>query len=258
MGILILFACSQSGLTQIDTLALRAMDEATSFGFGSYQLKDTYLSPFIYQGWGGRILNERVTWLQSKLSRQRIIGVDLATTKNPAENVNDFGIFVDYSHAYHYNVFNGNDFNILFGASASIMGGFIYNTRNGNNPLSAKADVSLSLSLMLMYTLWINEAPVTLRYQGMLPVAGLFFAPPYGASYYEMFNEGNLSDVLAFNSFHNKLGLTNYVTIDIPIYTQTLRLGYLYSYYTTDVHSIQTRIFSNTLLIGWVKEFYLK
>ena len=221
-------------------------------------MKDTYLSPFIYQGWGGRIFNERITGLSDKFSRQRIIGVDLATTKNPAENVNDFGVFVDYAHTYHYHVFNGNDFNILAGASAYVMGGFIYNTRNGNNPLSAKADVSLSFSLMLSYILWVNNSPVTLRYQGMLPFAGVFFAPPYGASYYEMFNEGNLSDVLAFNSFHNKLDLKNYVTIDIPIYTQTLRLGYLSSYYSSDVHSIQTRIFSNTFMIGWVKEFYLR
>lgn len=237
---------------------MRQMNEATSFGFGSYQLKDTYLSPFIYRGWGGRILNERITQLQPLFSRQRIISVDLATTRNPAENVNDFGIFMDYAQAYYYHAVDNNDFNILVGSSVYVMGGFIYNTRNGNNPLSAKADINLNLSFMLEYTLWIKKRPVRFRYQGMLPFAGVFFAPHYGASYYEMFNEGNLSDVVAFNSFHNKFDLKNYITIDIPIHAQTLRLGYMSNYYNSDINNLQTRIFSNTLMIGWVKSFYLK
>ena len=165
---------------------------------------------------------------------------------------------MDYAQAYYYHIVDKSDLDILLGSSAYVMGGFIYNTRNGNNPLSAKADISLHLSFMIMYTLRVKNLPVTFRYQAMLPFAGAFFAPHYGASYYEMFNEGNLSDVVTFNSFHNKFDLKNYITIDIPIYNQTLRLGYLSSYYSSDVNNLQTRIFSNTLMIGWVKEFYLK
>ncbi|GHT36794.1 hypothetical protein FACS189435_0480 [Bacteroidia bacterium] len=246
--------CFPSSFAQVEKI----MYEGTTFGFASYQLKDTYLSPFIFKGWGGRIINERVTILQPRFSRQQIIGVDIATTKNPAENVNDFGTFVDYSLAYHYHFFHENAFNVLAGATAHIMGGFIYNTRNGNNPLSAKVDINLGLSFMALYTFHVSNHPVSLRYQGVLPFSGIFFAPPYGASYYEMFNEGNTSNIIAFNSFHNKFSVKNYVTVDIPVSTSTMRLGYLFSYYTTDVKDIQTRIFSNTFMIGWVKRFYFK
>jgi hypothetical protein len=187
-----------------------------------------------------------------------MISVDISTTKNPAENVNDFGAFVDYSLGYHYRLKDGSTFKLLTGASAHVMGGFVYNTRNGNNPLSAKVDLDLGLSVIAFYTLRMKDHPIVFRYQGDVPFAGVFFAPPYGASYYEIFNEGNTSDIIALNSFHNKISLRNYITIDIPIHTSTFRLGYMNSLYNSDIKDIQTHIFSNTFMIGWVKKFYLR
>jgi hypothetical protein len=235
------------------------MTEGTLAGFGSSQVKDTYLSPFNYSGWGARIFNERTTLLRSlQFSRQQIINVDISSTKNPAENVNDFSAFVDYSLAYHYRIRAGSNFRLLTGATAHLMGGFIYNTRNGNNPLSAKVDIDLGLSIALLYTFHINKYPIVLRYQGDLPFGGIFFAPPYRISYYEMFNEGNISDVIAWNSFHNKFALKNFFTADIPLHSATIRLGYLHSLYYSDMNTIQTQIQSNTFMIGWVKKFILR
>jgi hypothetical protein len=237
----------------------RGMDEGTLAGLGTSQVKDTYLSPFNYTGWGARIFNERMTLLRGmKFSKQQIISVDISSTRNPAENVNDFGAFVDYSFAYLYHFRLGSNFKVLPGASAHLMGGFIYNTRNGNNPLSAKVDIDLNVSLLTQYTFRVHERPVVLRYQIDLPFGGVFFAPQYGISYYEMFNVGNVSKVIAFNSFHNKLALKNYVTIDIPVHSSTLRLGYLSSLYYSDMNDIQAKILSNTFMIGWVKKFLLR
>ncbi|MDR1918741.1 MAG: DUF3316 domain-containing protein [Tannerellaceae bacterium] len=236
----------------------REMHEGTLAGFGTSQVKDTYLSPFNYTGWGARIFNERMTLLRGmRFSRQQTISVDISSTKNPAENVNDFGAFVDYTLAYHYRTGSPN-FKFLPGAFAHLMGGFIYNTRNGNNPLSAKVDVDLGVSLMMIYTFRLNNRPFVLRYQGELPLGGVFFSPPYGISYYEMFNEGNISDIIALNSFHNKFSLKNYVTLDIPVHSSTLRLAYLSSLYQSDTEHITTYILSNTFMIGWVKKFVLR
>lgn len=232
------------------------MNEGTLIGFGTSHIKDTYLSPFNYSGWGMRILNERMKIITNgRFSRQQIINVDISSTKNPAENVNDFGAFVDYSLAYHYRINASRNFKILTGLSSRLMGGFIYNTRNGNNPLSAKIDLDLGFSAIMLWSFRIKNNLLTVRYQGEVPLGGLFFAPEYGASYYEMFNEGNLSDVIKFNSFHNKLSLKNYVTLDIPVSSFTLRLGYLNSLYYTDIREIETHIISNSFMIGWVKEF---
>ncbi len=232
------------------------MNEGTLIGFGTSQIKDTYLSPFNYTGWGMRILNERMKIIgKGNFSRQQIINVDISSTKNPAENVNDFGAFADYSLSYHYRIKANHNLKILTGLSGHLMGGFIYNTRNGNNPLSAKIDIDLGLSIIALWSFRIKNNPFTLRYQGELPLTGVFFSPEYGASYYEMFNVGNLSDVISFNSFHNKFALKNYVTLDIPVSSFTLRLGYLNSIYKTDVKEIKTHIISHSFMIGWVKEF---
>jgi hypothetical protein len=236
----------------------RVMNEGTLIGVGTSHIKDTYLSPFNYSGWGMRILNEQMKVIRSgngRFSRQQIINVDISSTKNPAENVNDFAAFVDYSLGYHYRLDIIPDFRILAGTTAHLLGGFIYNTRNGNNPLSAKTDIDLGFSMIALWNFHIKTLPLTLRYQAELPFAGLFFSPEYGASYFEMFNLGNLSDVVAFNSFHNKFALKNYLTIDIPIRSFTLRLGYLGSLYYSDAKDIKTRVISNSFMIGWVKEF---
>ncbi|MDR0749858.1 MAG: DUF3316 domain-containing protein [Tannerellaceae bacterium] len=236
----------------------KAMNEGTLLGAGTSHVKDTYLSPFNYSGWGIRILNERMKIIgqgRGNFSRQQIINVDITSTKNPAENVNDFGAFMDYSLGYHYRLEASPAFSILTGASTHLLGGFIYNTRNGNNPLSAKVDIDLGVSLIALWKFRINKLPLTLRYQGELPFAGVFFSPEYGVSYYEMFNIGNLSDVVTFNSFHNKFALKNYLTADIPIHSSILRLGYLNSLYYSDTKNIETRIISNSFIIGWVKEF---
>lgn len=236
----------------------RAMNEGTLIGAGTSHVKDTYLSPFNYSGWGVRILNERMKIIgpgNGNFSRQQIINVDISSTKNPAENVNDFGAFVDYSLGYHYRFDAVPGFRVLAGTSAHLLGGFIYNTRNGNNPLSAKIDIDLGVSLIALWNFRIKRLPLTLRYQAELPFVGVFFSPEYGASYYEMFNLGNLSDVVTFNSFHNKFTLKNYFTIDIPVRSFTLRLGYLNNLYYSDTKNIETRIISNSFMIGWVKEF---
>jgi hypothetical protein len=236
----------------------RTMNEGTLIGVGASHVKDTYLSPFNYSGQGIRILNERMKITghgKGNLSRQQIINVDISFTKNPAENVSDFGAFADYSLGYHYRSGISPGLRVLTGVSAHLLGGFIYNTRNGNNPLSAKVDIDLGFSLIALWNFRMNNRPLTLRYQGELPFAGLFFSPEYGASYYEMFNIGNLSDVITFNSFHNKFALKNYITADIPIHSSILRLGYLNSLYYSNTKNIETRIISNSFIIGWVKEF---
>lgn len=257
-GIIFLCLCfTFSILAQSEAeLPPKTMNEGTLIGFGTSHVKDSYLSPFIYSGWGGRILNERMKIITNgKFSRQQIINVDISSTKNPAENVSDFGAFVDYSLGYHYRYNVSPNFKILPGLSAHLMGGFLYNTRNGNNPLSAKIDIDLAFSGIMLWSFRIKNIPFTLRYQGELPLAGAFFAPDYGASYYEMFNLGNISDIIQFNSFHNKFALKNYVTLDIPISSFRIRLGYLNSLYYSDVKDIRSHIISNSFMIGWVKEF---
>ncbi len=155
-----------------------SLNEGTLFGAGSSHIKDTYLSPFFYNGWGLRVLNERMKVVRIadyNVSRQQMINVDISFTRNPAERVNDFGGFVDYSLGYHYRFQVNDKLKIMSGMSGHLLAGFVYNTSNGNNPLSAKIDVDLNVSTIFLYNTRIKERPVTFRHQFDLPVAGVFF-----------------------------------------------------------------------------------
>ena len=103
--------------------------------------------------------------------------MEFGSTRNGAETANEYAGFVDYSLGYHYRfpqVLSG--LKVLTGASARLSGGFIYNTRNSNNPVSGKADFDLNLSAMAIYNFRIKDFPLTLRYQAEIPFAGVLFS----------------------------------------------------------------------------------
>lgn len=239
----------------------RSMNEATMIGIGGYNVMDTYLSPGIeskYTGWGVRILNERmkiVKLADYKVSRQQFINVEFATTRNGAETATDYVGFVDYSLGYHYRFKEViPNLRLLVGASARLAGGFIYNTRNSNNPATGKADFDLNVSAMGLYGFKIRNYPIMFRYQMEIPFAGVLFSINKGQPYYFL-SQGDRGGVVRFSSFHNKFAMKNYFTFDFPVANFTIRAGYLNSMYRTDVNGIKTHVLSNSFMIGLVKEF---
>ena len=263
IGILLLFSNmpikSQSNENDIPW----SINYSTMIGIGKYNLMDTYLSPGAknrkYTGPGFRVVNERMKMVRLAnyhVSRQQIINVDLAFTENAASTATDLAGFIDYTLGYHYHLPQFlHNLKLLAGGAAHGMLGFIYNTRNGNNPASTKADIDFNLSAMAIYQLHIKNYPMTFRYQFQIPFAGVFFAPHYGQSYYEIFDLGNASGVVQFNSFHNKFAMKNFFTVDFPIRNLTIRAGYLNSSYRSDVNHIQSHIISHSFMLGIVKEF---
>ncbi len=240
----------------------RSTNESTMIGIGSYNLRDSYLSPSTninYTGWVARILNERmkITRLADyKISRQQIVNIEFGSTRNGAETANEYAGFVDYSLGYHYRFTDlpVSGLKLLAGASARISGGFIYNTRNSNNPVSGKGDFDLNLSAMAVYSFKIKEYPLTVRYQTEMPFAGVLFSINKGQPYYFL-SQGDKDGIIRFSSFHNKFVMKNYFTVDIPIANFTIRTGYLNSMYRTNVNDIKTHVLSNAFMIGFVKEF---
>ena len=237
-------------------------NESTMIGIGSYNLQDTYLSPGIninYTGWMVRVLNERmkVTGLaDGNISRQQLINVEFGSTHNGAETANAYAGFVDYDLGYHYRFTElpVDGLKLLAGLSGRASGGFIYNTRNSNNPVSGKADIDLNLSGMAIYNFHIGQLPLTLRYQMKVPFAGVLFSVNKGQPYY-FISEGDTEGLVRFSSFHNKWVMRNYFTLDIPVGGFTVRTGYLNSMYNTNVNEIKTHVISNAFMIGIVKEF---
>jgi hypothetical protein len=237
-----------------------SVNEGTMIGIGRYNLASSYVSPpgegnISYTGIGLRTLNERMKLLSPHFSVQQILHVDLSMTKNSGATISAISGIIDYSYGYHYRFYPVENLKLLVGPSLRGMGGFIYNTQSANNSTALNVDIDLNLSVAALYTLYLRDYPVTLRYQADLSSAGVLFAPDYGQSYYEIFGLGNMGDVVRFSSFHNKLAMRNYLTADIPLWKFTVRTGYMNSLYSTDINKIRTHHFSHSFMIGLVKEF---
>ena len=255
---LIVLFFSVYSYAQDDEKKINSTNEATLIGIGKHFVKDTYLSPLKYDGWGLRVLNERIKRLslgKGNVSRQQLINVDFSSTLNPSETARTFTGFVDYSLGYHYRFNPIRGMSLLVGASAQAQTGFIYNTRNGNNPASAKLAVNLNASALLLYTFKIKNYPLTFRYQLETPFVGAAFSPHYGQSYYEIFSLGNHDDVVKFTSFHNQLAFKNYVTLDFPVKNFTIRTGLMNSSNRMSLNGIKSHTISNSFMIGFVREF---
>jgi len=237
---------------------LRSVNEATMVGFGAFRMKDSYLSQMEYNGYGFRYANERMKLMKAnnyKYSCQSIVNVDISSALNGAENANFLSAFVDYAYGIHYRFLPDPFFKILTGASARGMLGMVYNTRNGNNPMTLHADIDLNLSVMAIYEFKIRKHPLAVRYQFEIPFVGVMFSPEYKQSYYEIFSLGNTAEIFRMNSLNNKFAMRNYLYLDFPISGWTIRVGYFGQVYSTNVSGIDRYILSHNLMVGCVKEF---
>ena len=242
----------------VDYRDLRSVNEGTLVGVGGYMMKDTYLSLEKYGGLGLRFMNERMQLTRlanNKISRQNIINVDISTVMNGARNANFLSAFADYSLGYHYRFIPDPYFKILVGGSARSMLGMVYNTRNGNNPMTVHADIDLNFSMLAIYEFRTRKSPLAIRYQFETPLAGILFSPVYEQSYYEIFSLGNTAEIYKFNSLHNKFAMRNYLMFDFPVGATTVRVGYMGVYYSTGINQIDRYIISHNAVIGFVKEF---
>jgi hypothetical protein len=237
---------------------LRSTNEGITFGVGGYRMKDDFLSPTKYGGAGLRFLNERMRLTklaEYRIVRQNSIHVDISSAVNGAENANFLSAFFDYSLGYHYRYLPDPWFKLMAGASVRGLFGMVYNTRNGNNPMTLYADLDLNLSLIAIRELRVKGHRLAIRYQFDTPFVGLLFCPAYGQSFYEIFTLGNTSGVFQFTSFRRKWAARHYLTLDLPLGNTTLRVGYLASLYATNVHGIGRSIVSHNVMLGLVREF---
>lgn len=253
------FLCLVFSLFLLNTISLWAQDSDSvpllvtnnsfQLGIGSANMYDTYLSPLKYKGISIRFMNERMrrtTWFDYRFYKQQIIEVEVAKGDNPAENTSEYWVLANYRLGGHYQFYETDRLRLGAGGLWDIAGGVLYNERNGNNPASARAYTNLNLSVIASYR--FNK--FALRWQIDTPAVGMLFSPQYGQSYYEM-SLGNSVDVINFSSFHNQRAMRNYITVDIPINTYIIRVGYLGSYYQTKVQSIQTHHYTNSFVIGF-------
>lgn len=259
--LVVLLLISLAGRAFAQESAGRPITRSTMYGVGTVNLYDTYLSPLEYTGVQARVLRESIRmtrWLDGNVSRQVLFQGHVGMAQNPAETADELTGMVNWNYALHYNfsLMDGR-LQLRAGPMAQLHGGFLYNTRNGNNPAQAKLYANLAASGMAIYHIPWHRMPVTLRYQMDVPLLGIMFSPEYGQSYYEIFSLGHSRGTVHFTSLHNQPSFRHWLTADLKFRPFTLRLGYMADVQQARVGGLRTHDYSHSFMVGLVKQLLL-
>lgn len=216
---------------------------------GNSNMYDTYLSPLEYTGFSIHLMYESMRdtyWLGGNFRKQQLIEAEFARGKNSAQNVNEYWGRFRYQLGGHYTLYHQEALRLGVGGFWDINVGGLYNSRNGNNPATARLYTNLNLSAIASYK-WKNFA---FRWQMDTPFLGILFSPKYGQSYYEI-SLGNTVGLVNFASLHNQRSLRNLITVDFPLKGRLFRVGYMANWYQTKVNSIQTHHYTHSFVLGF-------
>ncbi len=237
--------------------ANRNTTHAMLFGVGRSSLYETYLSPVTYTGPHVSFLHEtlrKTHWLDGRITVQGIFDGFFTYASNRADNADEMGGMLNYSIGWHYNWPLACGLRLMAGGNFHAGLGAIYNTRNSNNPVQAKAEMDVGVSLAAIYPFYIRKKPFTARYQVGLPLVGMMFSPHYGQSYYEM-SLGNYDRNVCFTWPVNAPSMRHLLTVDFPIAGFTFRAGYMCDIRQSKVNGLRSHVWNHSFMIGYVKHF---
>jgi hypothetical protein len=232
--------------------------KSTLFGFGTSSVYDTYLSPLKYTGKNAGLYYEQMKntgLMNGNVSAQHLITANYSWSNNNTGTASYYTGIFEYNYGLFYRFKPAEKFHIHAGMQAGGLMGFVYNTRNGNNPATGKAHLNLSPSAIANYNLQIRSQPVHLRYQLSIPLIGAMYSPQFGQSYYEI-GLGRTDNLVHFASIHNYFSVRNMLSAEVPFNSVTLRLAYHFSLYETRINDLDTQLISNTFYVGLSHNFF--
>ena len=246
---------------------------ALMVGAGYTNILDTYLSPEKYRGADLRFLSHT---RREKDSTQWISQFQHEGNIAYADNRSGNGGTMAGGYTFRYSLLRKwtvglwqHPLRLLAGGTAAANVGFIYNTRNGNNPANARLSLHIEPTVGFDYPIGhpchtrgiafrpgdCARYPVVLHYEASAPLFGLMFSPNYGQSYYEIFTLGNYDRNCVPTTFGSTPSLRQMLTLDFRLARVTWRVGYLGTIEQSRVNSLKTHIYTHSLMIGIVKRF---
>lgn len=236
------------------TEILRPVAAAYTLEVGSSHLCDTYLTPLKYSGVNTALSYERLQAMAFSPERwvmQLRGSLSLNCDENPSGNATmwNLGLDLSWGMMHRWEVASVPGLQLWAGGSATLGAGALYLSRNGNNPVAAKAALTVNATAAAVYNFKISRLPVTLRYQPELPVTGVFFSPDYGELYYEIYL-GNRSGLVHGAWWSNYFRLDNLLTADLRLGSTNLRLGYRCDIRSSKANNIVSRSVTHAFVIG--------
>ena len=226
-------------------------------GIGRTNQFDSYLSPMEYTGSQVSIMtqSERMTRLLNRhVSFQSTFYGAYSSTDNPAGTADYKGGRLAYDAGWHYHYSPMSNLDMKGGSLVGIDLGFLYNSRNGNNPAQGRFSIDLSLSAGADYSFRLCRLPVRASYQADMPVIGMMFNPEFGESYYEISQQGVGHDIVCAHP-GNAFCLRQMLTMDFCLRSITLRIGYLTDIRQSNARSLKYHDISHSFMFGIVRHF---
>ncbi|MBO7098987.1 MAG: DUF3316 domain-containing protein [Bacteroidaceae bacterium] len=236
----------------------RPLQVFTLFGGGFSNQLDTYLSPMEYTGYQLSFLTgrERMThWADGHISFQSLLQGAFSHTKNPARTATAWGGRLAYDAGWHYHWNLTDKFSLKAGGLVGADLGFLYISRNSNNPAQGRLGIDISASAGGSYRFKIRKLPVQVKYQADLPLMGCMFSPQFGQSYYDI-SQGSRNHNVCFSHPGNALCFRQLLTFDLEFNRASLRFGYMGDIRQSHVNSIRMHDLNHSFMIGYVR--YLK
>jgi hypothetical protein len=219
---------------------------------GYASVHDSYLTPITYDGLDLAIGYEAMRSVRGgKWLWQLQVGADYNYTENKARN-NDIHLLlgdIAFDMQRQWRGAIARRVNLSAGPMTQLRAGIAYNAVNSNNPVSARAHWNVGVTGMAWLDTRLWRLPVTLRYQAQLPVAGIFFAPEYDESYYEIYL-GNHKGLVHAGWWGNRFDMTNYLGADLHLGKTVLRIGYRSRLEHWQVNGLKVHDFSHALVLG--------
>lgn len=230
----------------------RPVTAAYTLEVGSARLTDTYLTPLRYTGWHTALAYER--YQAMKFSPERFTmslsgSLGLDRTENPARNATMWGLLLrlDWSMMRRWRPIDC--LTLAAGGGIGVEAGVLYNSRNGNNPASAKGAATLNLTGFAAWRTRLLGVPLTVTYRPTLPLTGAFFTPEYGELYYEIYL-GDRQGLAHAAWPGNYFDLSQRLTVDFHLGSTAIRAGYSGRIFSSKANDIVTNIFTHAFIIG--------
>lgn len=246
---------------------------ALMIGVGYTNILDTYLSPEKYRGTSLTFLshtrreNDSTAWVNQFQHEGNVAYAD-NRSGNGGEMAGNYTFRYSLLHKWTISLWR-RPLRMLAGGTAAANIGFVYNTRNGNNPANARLSLNIEPTIGFDYPIGrashtrgismhpgaCAHFPLILHYEASAPLFGLMFSPNYGQSYYEIFNRGNYDHNCVPTTIGSTPSLRQMLTIDFRLAHTTWRIGYLGTFEQSQVNNLKTHIYTHSLMIGIVKRF---
>lgn len=256
----LLLLCSLTLSAQTDSIVSdKTITNARMIAVGATNILDTYLSPEKYRGTELRYISHTVRERDGRRwSRQIVHQGDISYADNRSGEGGEIAGMYNFQYFWHLNwALCNRRLHLKAGGGADANVGFIYNTRNGNNPAQARLYLNADVSVAAAYTFPLLGRNAVATYEASVPLLGVMFSPNYGQSYYEIFSQGNYDHNVVPTTLLCTPSVRQMLTLDAELLGITWRIGYLCDIQQSHVNNLKSHIYTHAFMIGVVKRFKL-